>query len=140
MRQPRHAWPRGFSGFTLIETIMVLVLLAIAAVGISSVQGNIFARQSSVKDLQVRTRLLMECAEQILAVRRHMEDGYEQVATTSFGTNLCGGVPVLAGYSIPSVTITDPYSGAACPTGSSCKLVSITQAGMTPVTVMVADY
>ena len=141
MKPPRLAGPRRSRGFTLVETIMVIVMLGLAAVGISAVQDNIFARQSSVKDLQIRTALMLECAEQVLAVRRFTADGYSAVNDTDFGTNKCGGVTALSGYSIPNVTITDPYSVfPACPAGGTCKLVFITQNGVTPLILMREDY
>jgi prepilin-type N-terminal cleavage/methylation domain-containing protein len=132
---------RRARGFTLVEMIMVIVLLAIAGAGISSLQGNLFTGASSVKDMQVRTPIMLECAEQVLAVRRFTEDGYAAVNTAAFGTNLCGGMTAPSGYTVPSVTITEGYTGPACPSGSSnCKLVVISQNGMTPLTLMLMDF
>ena len=127
-------------GFTLVETIMVLILLAIAGAGIASMQGSILRGQSSVKDLQIGTRLMQECAEQLLAVRRFTIDGYVAITTSNFGSNTCGGVTALSGYTLPSVTFTDPYTGADCPTGRPCKLASITQQGLPQLTLLLVDY
>ena len=44
------------------------------------------------------------------------------------------------GYAVPSVTITDPYTGSACPSGKSCKAVSITSGSITPITLMLANW
>jgi prepilin-type N-terminal cleavage/methylation domain-containing protein len=141
MKQRYRPHPARCRGFTLIESIMVIVVLGIAAIGIASVQSTIFNGQTSVKNLQVGTKLMEECAEQVLAVRRFTADGYNAVnAAGGFGANQCGGVTALAGYTIPSVTITDPYTGAGCTTGGTCKLVSISQNGMTPITLMLEDY
>lgn len=129
-------------GFTLVEVMMVLVVLAVAATGIAGLQGNMFKQQSSISKLQVNNQLLLECAEQILAVRKYTSDGYYNIATgTSYGTNLCGGLTALSGYSVPTVTITDPYTGTACPSGSSCKLVVISQTGAAAsITLMLTNY
>ena len=62
----------GARGFTLVESIIVLVVLGIAAVAMISLQGNIFYSQSSSKDIQVGAQLMQECAEQILAMRRRI--------------------------------------------------------------------
>jgi prepilin-type N-terminal cleavage/methylation domain-containing protein len=128
-------------GFTLIETMMVLVVLAVAAAGIAGLQGNFFKQQSSMSTLQVKNQLLLECAEQILAIRKYYSDGYFAIASgTSYGTNLCGGLTALSGYTVPTVTITDPYSGAGCPTGGTCKLVVISESGAASITLMLANY
>ena len=129
-------------GFTLMEMIIVIVVLAVASIGIASMHGNIFSGQDSVKDLQVRTRLMEECAEQVLAVRDHNTGGYgyDAVSTpTRFGTNLCDGVPALGSYSIPTVT-SDTSALATCPTGTLCKTISISQGGMTPLVLLMVDY
>jgi prepilin-type N-terminal cleavage/methylation domain-containing protein len=146
----KHARPHRFAGsrgFTLIESIIVLVLLAIAAAGIISMQGNIFFGQSDNKKIQVGVQLMQECAEKILATRRNGSSGYSDSSLTvrSADTSNCSGLTI-SGYAAPTVTITAGNSTtaglAACPnaTGSNCKLVSITQGGLTPVTLMLVNY
>jgi prepilin-type N-terminal cleavage/methylation domain-containing protein len=136
---PRHR----SRGFTLVECIIVLVVLAIAATGIAALQGNIFSGQSAVKDLQVRTRIMEECAEQVLAVRARTQDGatgFEEVTAARFGANLCDTVPALSpAYTIPSATVSD-YAGTLCPTGGTCKLVSVSQGSMAPLVLLLVDY
>ena len=133
-------------GFTLVEAIVVIMVLAITGMAIVSIQTRIFTGQASVKNLQVSTRLMQECAEQALATRRFGQDGYTLVTsdtlvtTNLFNATACGGVAALAGFTIPAVTYTDPYTGAGCPTNGTCKLVSITQGGVTPLTLMLVDY
>ena len=130
----------------MVEAIVVIVVLAITGTAIVSMQTRIFSGQTSVKDLQVSTRLMQECAEQVLATRRFGQDGYTLVTSDTnvtsrpFSATACGGVTALTGYSIPAVTHTDPYTGAGCPTNGICKLVSLTQGGVTPLTVMLVDY
>ena len=141
MRRARPCIFAHSSGFTLVESIIVLVVLAIAAVAIVSLQGNIFTGQSDNKDLQVGVQLMQECAEQILAIRQ--KNGYSDSSLTdrSAATSNCSGMTV-TGYSAATVTITSGNSSttgmAACPTstGTDCKLVSITEGGLTPVTLM----
>lgn len=119
------------SGFTLVESIVVLVLLSIAAVGIISLQGNIFYGQSGNKDIQVGVQLMQECAEQILAKRR--QSGYASV-----DQNTCTTLGNYGGFGTPSVTVTSDAS-AVCPSGGTCKKVVIsvskTGASLTPVTL-----
>jgi prepilin-type N-terminal cleavage/methylation domain-containing protein len=144
MKQLRHCMSgvsraQASRGFTLVESIVVVVVLAIAGVGIGSIQSRIFSNQASIKNLQVGARLMQECAEQVLAVRRFTENGYAALAAGGFGTNSCGGVTALTGFSVPTVTFTDPYTGAGCPT-PTCKLATVTQNGITPVTLLLVDY
>ncbi len=136
----RRASLNRCGGFTLVESIIVLVVLGIAAVGIISLQSQIFSGQSDIKNIQIGVQLMQECAEQVLATRRGSSGGYAAVTSPSFGTNACGGMTAFGSYSIPSVTLTDPYTGAGCHTGGTCKLVSITQDGLTPITLMLASY
>jgi len=135
---PRHR----SRGFTLMESIIVMVVLGIAAVGIMAMQERLFANVSTVDGMQVSARLMHECAEQVLAQRRHTEDGYANVVTTNgYGGNQCSGLSALPGYTIPTVTITEPFSdGSVCPSNFSCKTVVITQGGLAPVTLMLVDY
>ena len=139
MTQHRHSKLRS-RGFTLVECIMVIMILGIAGAGIWGLQGKLFANEASVQNLQVRTPLMLECAEEVLAVRRFKEDGYAEVSTTAFGTNLCGSIVALSGHTVPSVSFTDLYTGPGCPTDGICKLVTITESGMTPLTLMLVDY
>lgn len=127
----RHARPDRFAGsrgFTLIESIIVVVVLSIAAAAIVSLQGNIFYGQSSNKDIQVGVQLMQECAEQILAIRRAI--GYDNVSAD------CSGMTI-GSYSAPTFDIA-PYTGTGneCPLNATCKLVSIRQGGLTPVILL----
>jgi prepilin-type N-terminal cleavage/methylation domain-containing protein len=148
-----HARPDRFNrsgGFTLIESIMVLVVLGIAAVGILSLQGAIFRGAAGNKDIQVSVQLMQECAEVILAKRR--ASGYSDALladTTLTASTACNAI-TLANYDHPTVTIKDgsatggggPTTIAACPTtaAGSCKLVTITRGGLTPITLMLVSY
>lgn len=132
---PRRRAPRGF---TLVETLIVMVTLGIAAVTIATLSGNLFKGQSANRDIVVGTQLMQECAEILLVTRRNA--GYASVNSTNFGTNKCGPMTALGSYAVPSVTLTDPYSGGACPTGGTCKTASISQGGMTPIVLLLVDY
>jgi prepilin-type N-terminal cleavage/methylation domain-containing protein len=133
--------PQIQRGFTLVETMIVVLVLSVAALGIAGLIGNVFKQQSDVDATQVRTQLLTECAEQILAVRKYQKDGFATVIQgATYGTNACGGIPPLTGYAVASVTITDTYAHAACTVSTNCKLVEITQDGGTALTFLLVDY
>jgi prepilin-type N-terminal cleavage/methylation domain-containing protein len=155
MRPTHPDWFAACKGFTLVESIIVLVTLGIAAVAIISLQHNIFYGLSQDKDIQVSTRLVQACAEHILAIARQ-SGGYSSITLAGPGTaatTSCGNLPTVSGYNAPSVTIADGNSGSiattyskwdACPysSGALCKLVSITLtgSGLTPVVLMLANY
>lgn len=145
MKHARSHHFGGSSGFTLVESIIVLVLLGIAAAAIISMQGNIFYGQSGNKDIQVGVQLMQECAENILATRRASGYGAPSLADSGAATSSCSGMTLTnPNYGAPTVTITAGSSATipACPsaTSNSCKLVSITQGGLTPVTLMLVSY
>lgn len=124
-------------GFTLIETIVVIVILGFAAVAINSLQRNVFIGQTSNKDLQLGVQLLQECAEQIIAVRR--KSGFNTV-----DTNTCSNLGNYGGFGAPIVTLTPDNTGAACPTGGTCNkaVITLSKGGssLTPVTLELVNY
>jgi prepilin-type N-terminal cleavage/methylation domain-containing protein len=122
----RRQW-RG--GFTLIECIMVIVVLAIAGAAIARINGGLFSGSAVADELQVRTGMALECMEQILNVQR--QDGFDEISNaTRFNTGgggvYCDNITAQTGATPPAVTVpTAVYTGAACPSGAQCRLVTI---------------
>ena len=129
------------SGFTLIETLIVMVVLGIAAVTIASLTGNLFVGQAANRDIVVGTQLMQECAERLLA-KGGVNYSDACLVDSAAATTCCS----VSGYSAPTVTITLVNSTNAnlepCPftTGNNCKLVSITQGGLSPITLMLIKH
>jgi type II secretory pathway pseudopilin PulG len=140
-------------GFTLVESIIVVGMLFLAAGAIISMQRNIFSGQSVNTGMQVGVQLMQECAEQILATRRSSSSGagYAAVTAGSNGTGTCGALGNYGGYGTPTVTV-DPDTSAACPTilgvQATCELVTITvsktgfttDTGLTPLILLLVSY
>lgn len=120
-------------GFTLVETIVVMVVVAIAAAGITTMTGNIFTHQDDNKTLQVGMKVAQECAEQVLATHR--------------AGALNKNCSAFEGFNIPVVNDAATYTGNGllgspeCPTGKTCKIVTITVStsvgndSLTPITL-----
>jgi prepilin-type N-terminal cleavage/methylation domain-containing protein len=133
---------RAAGGFTLLEVLVVVVLLGAAAVGVGSMQSNLFRSEAALADAQARAQLVAECGEQVWGVRRRSANGYAEVTDSTlanFGTQKCGNLPAFASYAIPTVSIS-AYPGSACPVGTTCSQLQITQGGLTPVTLLLIDY
>ena len=129
---------RRATGFTLVELVMVIVLLGIAAVAILSGYGQVARSLSTNSDLQAGMQLARECGEYLIAQRRdNPAMGYSGLK----GSAICSALPNPLGLSV-AVTFTDPYKGAACP--GTCKLasISVTQGTKTldTASLMLANY
>ena len=129
---------RAVRGFTLIETILVMVVMGIAAATIAVMSSKIFDSQTINQDMQIGLKLMQECAEHVLAERR---------ATASFSTFTpdCTALPNLSadltgrGFSKPTAASAD-LNAAPCPTGT-CKQVTVTVAipgasNLNPITIL----
>ena len=75
------------NGFTLVETLIVMVVLGIAAVVIGNLSGNLFLGQSSNRGIVEGTQLMQQCAEQILAIPR------SGASIDTVTTNSCSTIP-----------------------------------------------
>jgi len=140
----RHAGV--YRGFTLIESLIVLVVLAIAAVVIASLQGNILYRQADNTKIQVGVQIMQECAEQLLATASSV-GGFDSpsLADSTAASTSCSGMTLsnlTFTSAAPTVTITNGNSATipACPSAIACKLVSVTQGGLTPLVLMLVSY
>lgn len=142
MSPPRRASHRGFS---LIESIIALVLLAIASASIIGLNATIFNGRSDGQAIQVGVQLMQECAEHILALRRAHGFTAAPLANSTAATASCNTM-VLTGYAAPTATLTIGNSTdngmGACPnaTGSNCKLVAIQQGSLPAITLMLVNY
>lgn len=123
-------------GFTLIEAVIVILILSIAAVAVLGQFTQASRAWSIDEDLQVATQLVQERMEEMLAARRN--GGYASVAVGTINDTLTGG---FAAYS-RTVTVSS-VSGAPCP-AASCKqvVVSVSRSGtaLASATLLLASY
>lgn len=118
-------------GFTLIETLVAILLLALLAVGITSLNGQLFMRSSYMRNLQIGSQLQQACLEEVLAQRKRL--GYNATFSCSA---LDGQGFTLSAASAPSVQY--------CPTGLSCRQISLKVSGnginASDATLLLVDY
>jgi len=133
----KHARPVRFTssrGFTLVESLIVLVVMSIAAITIAALQGNIFKGQTDNKDFEVGVQLIQGCAEQVLGVR--LINGYDAVSS-------CSNIKIDSyGAPTPNV-IKNTANGdtiAGCPTGGTCRLISIQESNSRAVILLLVKY
>ena len=107
------------AGFTLIELILVIIIVALASVPILGQFTQVAGSTLIDEEIQTAAQLAQERAEQILALRR--DQGYAAVATGTTNDVLTGNY---SSYT-RSVTVTQPPAGGGCATGATCKGVVV---------------
>ena len=132
--------PEAEKGFTLIELIIVLVILSLASVPLFGLLTQASASLLANERVQTAAQLAQERGEQLMAVRRLL--GYSDAALAGGTTNevLTGN---FTGYT-RSTVINDPFVGAGCPGGATCKevVISVDEGGSTraQVTFVMVNY
>jgi prepilin-type N-terminal cleavage/methylation domain-containing protein len=138
----RIARPKGF---TLVESLIVLVVLSIAAAAIISLQANIFLGQSGSNTIEVGAQLMQECADYILGTRRNDQTGYgySAVSTSSCSSSTrFGNYGGISGTPTVAVTATGGTAGSttSCVSTSSTCLVNISIAGLNSIYLQLVNY
>lgn len=128
---------RGERGFTLIEMIMVMMVLSIAAVSVlEAFAGN--GRGLLLADNNhVAQSLAQQCADY---VARAKQDG--AISYVSIDTTVCNVLPPVSGFAVNvSPDPTESPTLAACPntTLDSCKdtTITVTKGAATLATVRI---
>ncbi len=125
-------------GFTLIELVMVILVIAIASVPLFGQFSQSLAGLVEDEQYQTAVQLAQERAEGILALRR--SQGFAAVATGTVNDTLSGNY---GGYS-RTVTVNQPPTGPGCFAAAQCKEVIITVASAgsnrARLTFLLVDY
>ncbi len=127
--------PSRCRGISLIELIIAIVILGIAASLVTAGLITMAAGISVDQDIQGATRLAQSCAEHILAFRRPQWSSADASArwtqiTTGASSTICNSAANDAAYT-RTVSVTDPpVANPPCPsaTAGTCKLVTVTYA------------
>jgi prepilin-type N-terminal cleavage/methylation domain-containing protein len=125
-------------GFTLLEMIMVIVIVALASVPILGQFSQAASALLIDESTQTATQLAQERAEGVLALRR--TSGYAAIATGTTTDTLTGNY---SGYT-RTLTVNAPATGSGCASGATCKevIVNVASGGKTraTVTLMLVNY
>jgi prepilin-type N-terminal cleavage/methylation domain-containing protein len=118
-------------GFTLIELITVIIIMAIASVPLFSLFSQTSVSMVANERIQTATQLAQERAEHLLAVRRNQ--GYAAADISIGQTELLTGNYSNYTRTTSIIDETIPYAGSDCPAVGACKqiTVSIAEAGKT---------
>ena len=112
-------------GFTLIEMVVMIVILSIAAAVVIGMVTRVAAGATENSTLQVGSQLLQECAEWVVANHRRDKNFYDSVLVVGTSTNCFSGPSAYGSFSQPTVTISDVSSDTTlCPTltpAANCK-------------------
>ena len=126
-------------GFSLIELILVIVIVSIAAVMLLSSFSYVGTSIIVSDDLQVGLQVAQECGDYIITSRRDVSNDYVGIDNTT-----CDALVLPSGFT-RSITITVENSTTlpACPS-SACKKVAISVSkgatSITDITTVLVDY
>lgn len=130
-------------GFSLVELVIVIVVLAIGVVGIGSAFAYLSRSLALNEELQRGWQIAHECAEHVMGLARKPAGAYGAVAVGS-PSAACDAIPAVAGYSRTVNVTALPAGGALCSAGWACKRVEIVVqrggAGIAALNFMLVDY
>lgn len=128
-------------GFSMIELIIVLLVVSIAAVGMLALFSGAGQSLTINEDTQTASQLGQECAEHTLAARRNPKIGYSAINNA-----ICDTLPApLPGFA-RTVSVADLTTSPPCTvsTAGTCKSVTISittpTTNPTVFTLMVVNY
>ena len=112
-------------GFSLVELVMVIVVVAIGVVGIGAAFAYMSRSLAVNEDLQRTWQVAHECAEQVLATTRAPRGHYAALAVASPST-VCDGLAAAGFTRVVNVTAMATGGTSLCAAGWSCKRVQVT--------------
>lgn len=107
------------SGFTLIEAIIAILLLAVVTGGIIGLNGGLFSRASDIQKIQHASLMVQACADRVIGIRKSANpDTFFTTPSTAIG-NSCINLPLLDASVTLSVS-SAVTTAAPCPAGKAC--------------------
>ncbi len=116
----KHPAPDRCEGFTLLELIAVIVILAVAAVPITGLFTKASLSMLNNQRIQTATQLAQEQAELVLGRRRNQ--GFNATVLAAYPDETLAGN--YAGFN-RTTTLTRPALPPGCPAVDQCALVTV---------------
>jgi prepilin-type N-terminal cleavage/methylation domain-containing protein len=116
---------RRRGGFSILELIIVIVVVAIGAVAIGSAFSYISRSQRLTVDVATATQIAQECAAHIVG-RGRRPGTYAQVAPITSPSTICNALPAIDPAFQRVVNVSNMAAGGAlCSGGWQCKRIEI---------------
>lgn len=112
-------------GFSLVELVMVIVIVAIGVVAIGSAFAHMSRSLALNEDLQRTWQLAHECAEHVLSTARPPRGHYAALPVASPST-VCDGLAAAGFTRVVNVTAMAAGGTSLCAAGWACKRVQVT--------------
>lgn len=128
------------AGFTLMETIIAMLLLALASVVIIRLNGGLFYRADDILSIQQSSLMVQACVDRIIGIRKNTDIFTNPASALN---SSCDSLPSLIPGMTMAVTATT-FTSSACPSGKTCVQANIatTTGGVNkaPVTLFFVNY
>ena len=112
-------------GFSILELIIVIVVVAIGAVAIGSAFSYISRSQRVSIEVTAATQIAQECAAHVIGLARH-PGSYAAVAPVASPSTVCNSLPAIDPSYTRVVNVTTMAAGGAlCSAGWACKRVEV---------------
>ena len=112
-------------GFSILELIIVIVVVAIGAVAIGSAFSYISRSQRVSVEVTAATQIAQECAAHVVGLARH-PGSYAAVAPVASPSTVCNSLPAIdPSYTRVVNVSTMAAGGALCGAGWACKRVEV---------------
>lgn len=131
-------------GFSILELIIVIVVVAIGAVAIGSAFSYISRAQRVSIEVTAATQIAQECAAHVIGLARH-PGAYAAVTPVASPSTVCNSLPAIdPSYTRVVNVSTMAAGGALCSAGWACKrvevLVSRSGRNLVALDFMVVNY
>lgn len=110
-------------GFSIIELIITIVVVAIAAVAFGSAFSYITRSQRLTVDLLTATQIAQECAAHVIG--RNRKPGSYALVPLAAGSTICNALPAVDPTFTRLVNVTAVAAGTLCTAGWTCKQVEV---------------